>query len=70
MQMRIARAYGHKVTVILKNNSQLIGNVISFENPIESDTGNFVMDLETDLGIYSIDDSEIRKIINNVDINR
>lgn len=61
--MRIARAYGHKVIVILKDNRILIGNVISFENPIESDTGNFVMDLETDLGIYSIDDSEIKAIM-------
>ena len=28
----------------------------------ESDTGNFVMDLETSMGIYSIDDSEIKDI--------
>lgn len=44
--MRIARAYGHKVKVILKDNNIIIGNVINFENPIESDTGNFVMDLD------------------------
>ncbi|HCY1171544.1 TPA: hypothetical protein O0800_000863 [Staphylococcus aureus] len=59
--MRIARAYGHKVKVILKDNN-IVGNVINFENPIEIDTGNFVMDLETSMGIYSIDDSEIKDI--------
>lgn len=60
--MRIARSYGHKVKVILKDNNIIIGNVINFENPIESDTGNFVMDLDTSMGIYSIDDSEIKDI--------
>ncbi|HDY9464608.1 hypothetical protein ACXQDV_11905 [Staphylococcus argenteus] len=60
--MRIARTYGHKVKVILKDNNNIVGNVINFENPIESDTGNFVMDLETSMGIYSIDDSEIKDI--------
>ncbi len=60
--MRIARAYGHKVKVILKDNNNIVGNVINFENSIESDTGNFVMDLETSMGIYSIDDSEIKDI--------
>ena len=60
--MRIARAHGHKVKVILKDNNIIIGNVINFENPIESDTGNFVMDLDTSMGIYSIDDSEIKDI--------
>ena len=30
--MRIARAYGHKVKVILKDNNIIIGNVINFEN--------------------------------------
>ncbi|AXV42505.1 MULTISPECIES: hypothetical protein [Staphylococcus] len=60
--MRIAKAYGRKVNVILKDNNNIIGNVINFENPIESDTGNFVMDLDTSQGIYSIDDSEIEDI--------
>ncbi|MCD8803582.1 hypothetical protein K1Y28_02860 [Staphylococcus warneri] len=60
--MRIAQAYGRKVNVILKDNNNIIGNVINFENPIESDTGNFVMDLDTSQGIYSIDDSEIEDI--------
>ena len=29
---------------------------------LETDTGNYNMDLETDLGIYSIDESEIKSI--------
>ena len=53
--MRIARSYGHKVNVVL-NDNKLFGDVINFENPYESDSANFVMDLETELGIYSIDD--------------
>ncbi|MEQ6086737.1 hypothetical protein [Staphylococcus saccharolyticus] len=60
--MRIARSYGHVVNVVLNDNNKLYGDVISFENPYESDTGNFVMDLETEVGIYSIDDSEIKEI--------
>ncbi|MBL7573119.1 hypothetical protein JHX96_03375 [Staphylococcus saccharolyticus] len=60
--MRIARSYGHVVNVVLNDNNKLYGDVISFENPYESDTGNFVMDLETEVGIYSFDDSEIKEI--------
>lgn len=60
--MRIARCYGYKVNVVLNDDNKLFGDVINFENPYESDSGNFVMDLETELGIYSIDDSEIKEI--------
>ncbi|MHB7944283.1 hypothetical protein ACYCKW_05395 [Staphylococcus haemolyticus] len=60
--MRIARSYGHKVNVVLNDDNKLFGDVINFENPYKSDSGNFVMDLETELGIYSIDDSEIKEI--------
>ena len=60
--MRIARSYGHKVNVVLNDDNKLFGYVINFENPYESDSSNFVMDLETELGIYSIDDSEIKEI--------
>ena len=60
--MRIARSYGHKVNVVLNDDNKLFGDVINFENPYESDSKNFVMDLETELGIYSIDDSEIKEI--------
>ncbi|MDM7863233.1 hypothetical protein ACYCJX_08835 [Staphylococcus borealis] len=45
--MRIARSYGHKVNVVLNDDNKLFGDVINFENPYESDSGNFVMDLET-----------------------
>ncbi|MCF7609608.1 hypothetical protein L4I01_04055 [Staphylococcus haemolyticus] len=60
--MRIARSYGHKVNVVLNDDNKLFGDVINFENPYESDSANFVMDLETELGIYFIDDSEIKEI--------
>ena len=60
--MRIARSYVHKVNVVLNDDNKLFGDVINFENPYESDSANFVMDLETELGIYSIDDSEIKEI--------
>ncbi|WP_180554196.1 hypothetical protein [Staphylococcus haemolyticus] len=60
--MRIARSYGHKVNVVLNDDNKLFGDVINFENPYESDSANFVMDLETELSIYSIDDSEIKEI--------
>lgn len=60
--MRIARSYGHKVNVVLNDDNKLFEDVINFENPYESDSANFVMDLETELGIYSIDDSEIKEI--------
>ncbi|MFW3611520.1 hypothetical protein ACN9U3_04015 [Staphylococcus caprae] len=60
--MHIRDAYGHKVMVVLTNQKVLIGKVTDYENPLETDTGNYNMDLETHLGIYSIDESEIKSI--------
>ncbi|HAR4210155.1 TPA: hypothetical protein I1F90_002533 [Staphylococcus aureus ADL-210] len=54
--------YRKNVIVTLKNDEKLKGFVIDFENPLESDSGNYCMDLETDLGFYSIDESDIKDI--------
>ncbi len=56
--MLIKDVYRKNVIVTLKNDEKLKGFVIDFENPLESDSGNYCMDLETDLGFYSIDESE------------
>ena len=37
------------VIVTLKNNEKFKGFVFDYENPLESDTGNYSLDLETDL---------------------
>ncbi|HHB2505739.1 TPA: hypothetical protein ACN8R9_002485 [Staphylococcus aureus] len=60
--MLIKDAYRKNVIVTLKNDEKLKGFVIDFENPLESDSGNYCMDLETDLGFYSIDESDIKDI--------
>ncbi|WP_437271589.1 hypothetical protein [Staphylococcus aureus] len=57
--MLIKDVYRKNVIVTLKNGEKLKGFVIDFENPLESDSGNYCMDLETDLGFYSIDESDI-----------
>lgn len=57
--MLIKDVYRKNVIVTLKNDEKLKGFVIDFENPLESDSGNYCMDLETDLGFYSIDESDI-----------
>ena len=49
--LHIRDAYGHKVMVVLTNQKVLIGKVTDYENPLETDTGN-----------YSIDESEIKSI--------
>lgn len=43
--MYIVKCYSYT-----KNDEKLKGFVIDFENPLESDSGNYCMDLETDLG--------------------
>ncbi|HDC9130066.1 TPA: hypothetical protein O9P34_002272 [Staphylococcus aureus] len=58
--MLIKDVYRKNVIVTLKNDEKLKGFVIDFENPLESDSGNYCMDLETDLGFYSIDESDIK----------
>ncbi|HCV1913294.1 TPA: hypothetical protein OVT16_000497 [Staphylococcus aureus] len=60
--MLIKDVYRKNVIVTLKNDEKLKGFVIDFENPLESDSGNYCMDLETDLGFYSIDESNIKDI--------
>ncbi|HDI7629766.1 TPA: hypothetical protein PO221_002717 [Staphylococcus aureus] len=60
--MLIKDVYRKNVIVTLKNDEKLKGFVIGFENPLESDSGNYCMDLETDLGFYSIDESDIKDI--------
>lgn len=60
--MLIKDVYRKNVIVTLKNDKKLKGFVIDFENPLESDSGNYCMDLETDLGFYSIDESDIKDI--------
>ena len=51
--MLIKDAYRKNVIVTLKNNEKFKGFVFDYENPLESDTGNYSLDLETDLGIVS-----------------
>ncbi|HDP5854610.1 TPA: hypothetical protein P6V03_001961 [Staphylococcus aureus] len=60
--MLIKDVYRKNVIVTLKNDEKLKGFVIDCENPLESDSGNYCMDLETDLGFYSIDESDIKDI--------
>ena len=60
--MLIKDVYRKNVIVTLKNDEKLKGFVIDFENPLESDSGNYCMYLETDLGFYSIDESDIKDI--------
>ncbi|EOB8197815.1 TPA: hypothetical protein PEC92_002050 [Staphylococcus aureus] len=60
--MLIKDVYRKNVIVTLKNDEKLKGFVIDFENPLESDSGNYCMDLETDLDFYSIDESDIKDI--------
>ena len=60
--MLIKDVYRNNVIVILNNKEKFKGFVIDYENPLESDTGNYCMDLATDLGFYSIDESEIKEI--------
>ncbi|MCE3021445.1 hypothetical protein BUZ62_12610 [Staphylococcus pasteuri] len=60
--MKIKDVYRKDVIVTLKNNEKLKGFVIDYETPLESESGNYCMDLETDLGYYSIDESDIKQI--------
>ncbi|MBO1199939.1 hypothetical protein J3T65_11355 [Staphylococcus simiae] len=60
--MRIPNSYGHDVLVILDNDKELSGFVIGYDNPFENDSGNFSMDLKTSVGIWSLDESEIKEI--------
>ncbi|HHS2938082.1 TPA: hypothetical protein ACTEL4_000228 [Staphylococcus argenteus] len=60
--MLIKDVYRKNVIVTLKNDERLKGFVIDYENPLESDSGNYCMDLETDLSFYSIDESDIKTI--------
>ncbi|MBO1199110.1 hypothetical protein J3T65_05240 [Staphylococcus simiae] len=60
--MKIKDAYRKNVVVTLKNDEKFQGFVLDYENPFESETGNYSMDVETDDGIFSIDESVINKI--------
>lgn len=61
--MHIRDAYGHNVKVTLTNGEELMGKVTDYENPLETDTGNYDMDLKTDIGTYAIDESDIKSIV-------
>ncbi|WP_145354962.1 hypothetical protein [Staphylococcus epidermidis] len=60
--MLIKDAYRKNVIVTLNNNEKFKGFVFDYENPLESDTGNYSLDLETEIGFYSFDNSEIKEI--------
>ncbi|MCT1925720.1 hypothetical protein [Staphylococcus pasteuri] len=60
--MRIEDAYRKDVVITTLNNKKYIGFITDYENEFESETGNVVIDLETDLGFFSFDESEIKQI--------
>ncbi|WP_154894699.1 hypothetical protein [Staphylococcus pasteuri] len=60
--MRIEDTYRKDVVITTLNNKKYIGFITDYENEFESETGNVVIDLETDLGFFSFDESEIKQI--------
>ena len=60
--MLIKDVYRKNVIVRLYNNEKFKGFVFDYENPLESDTRNYGLDLETDMGFYSFDETEIKEI--------
>lgn len=60
--MLIKDVYRKNVIVTLNNNEKFKGFVFDYENPLESDTGNYCLDLETEMDFYSFDDTEIKEI--------
>lgn len=60
--LRIVDTYRKDVVITLLNNDIYKGFVTDYENEFESETGNIVVYLENDLGIFSFDESEIKEI--------
>ncbi|HCV7577663.1 TPA: hypothetical protein OWX61_000036 [Staphylococcus aureus] len=60
--MRIEDAYRKDVIIKLLNNEEYEGFVTDYENEFESETGNLVVDIQTDFAVYSFDETEIKSI--------
>ncbi|HDC7473531.1 TPA: hypothetical protein O8947_001172 [Staphylococcus aureus] len=60
--MRIEDAYCKDVIITLLNNEEYEGFVTDYENEFESETGNLVVDIQTDFAVYSFDETEIKSI--------
>ncbi|HAR5517201.1 hypothetical protein L4932_02400 [Staphylococcus aureus] len=60
--MRIEDAYRKGVIITLLNNEEYEGFVTDYENEFESETGNLVVDIQTDFAVYSFDETEIKSI--------
>ncbi|HDE0648302.1 TPA: hypothetical protein PB684_002200 [Staphylococcus aureus] len=57
--MRIEDAYRKDVIITLLNNEEYEGFVTDYENEFESETGNLVVDIQTDFAVYSFDETEM-----------
>ncbi|HDP2959441.1 TPA: hypothetical protein P6P52_002270 [Staphylococcus aureus] len=55
--MRIEDAYRKDVIITLLNNEEYEGFVTDYENEFESETGNLVVDIQTDFAVYSFDET-------------
>ncbi|HEH9348550.1 TPA: hypothetical protein SH846_002262 [Staphylococcus aureus] len=60
--MRIEDAYRKDVIITLLNNEEYEGFVTDYENEFDSETGNLVVDIQTDFAVYSFDETEIKSI--------
>ncbi|MDT3933175.1 hypothetical protein RPN15_09450 [Staphylococcus aureus] len=60
--MKIEDAYRKDVIITLLNNEEYEGFVTDYENEFESETGNLVVDIQTDFAVYSFDETEIKSI--------
>lgn len=60
--MRIEDAYRKDVIITFLNNEEYEGVVTDYENEFESETGNLVVDIQTDFAVYSFDETEIKSI--------
>ncbi|HDF3313249.1 TPA: hypothetical protein PEE53_001955 [Staphylococcus aureus] len=60
--MRIEDAYRKDVIITLLNNEEYEGFVTDYENEFESETGNLVVDIQTDFAVYSFVETEIKSI--------
>ncbi|HCY5929837.1 TPA: hypothetical protein O1Z98_000123 [Staphylococcus aureus] len=60
--MRIEDVYRKDVIITLLNNEEYEGVVTDYENEFESETGNLVVDIQTDFAVYSFDETEIKSI--------
>ncbi len=60
--MRIEDAYRKDVIITLLNNEEYEGFITDYENEFESETGNLVVDIQTDFAVYSFDETEIKSI--------